>query len=277
MKAVRKSFGFVMGCGLLVTLGAGSALVGCGGDEGSGSAGFKYPTEFDFYRAVAAAQCSADIVTRCYGSDDASLKENTTSCLDVRDAYAVSNPDKREYHPEDAELCVKAYTDAYKDAVLSPTELDTIAASCLTVLHDGGVDGEDCTQDAECDASAGYRCVLKPEGGTCQKPVPVSRGDRCKEAAEQCEAGYQCTGGSCIALSGEGEACSDTVLCDEGYSCVGKAQPTCEAQKGNGSSCSRDSDCKGGFCLKGKSDTEGTCASSDRFDFTSATCASFRP
>ena len=106
---MQRSDSILLGClfaFLLPACGDADTIYSQGGSGGGTSTTtptptYSYPTEQSFCDAVAKAECSAAVVTACYGSDQASLPQDTESCVTARSARC--NPDKLPYHPEYAE------------------------------------------------------------------------------------------------------------------------------------------------------------------------------
>ncbi|MES1172586.1 MAG: 5'-nucleotidase domain-containing protein, partial [Bacteroidota bacterium] len=80
--------------------------------------------------------------------------------------------------------------------------------------------GDSCKSTSECDAVAGFACVIKGADteGTCQKPRVVQPGLACDALPETCTDGFYCNGDNCIAGKDTGSECATQQECgSEGY------------------------------------------------------------
>src|SRR3954469_19020088 len=87
----------VLACAALM-LGGGLIGAGCGGTDTS--------TIVGFCEAQAIAECSYPVVQACYGSNDASIDADTTTCIATRSQPVKCNPDNLPYHANFADNCV---------------------------------------------------------------------------------------------------------------------------------------------------------------------------
>lgn len=251
-------------------LGGGVIGAGCGGADTSSLAGF--------CQAQAEAECSFTIVEACYGSDDASLQEDTNTCLTTRSRVDKCNPSNLPYHPELADNCIETRANVYAAGKFDRKAADSIREACLPVFNKGGAEGTSCDIDDDCDVGSKLRCVTRLGGrGTCRVPALVGGGASCKDSAAQCPADQYCDGSShCIQRPLENEECAAGQPCGGGLRCNEVAK-VCQKQFANGSDCKLDSDCLGGFCItiSSGSDAQGQCSATFQFGFGSQTCLDF--
>src|SRR5580704_3355439 len=226
--------------------------------------------------ALAQADCSQAVVQACYGSTDATIDDDTTSCINARSELTNCDPGGLEYHAQYADTCISAHQQVYVNAVLQESDVQALQTACLPVFNNNGQQGASCTSDTDCDAGDGYSCIIhQGTPGKCEMPVSVMGGETCTDPAAQCVDTFFCnTGGNCIADPVNGRACDVGVPCSDGLRCVSSV---CKPQLGDGAACSSDTDCTGGFCLT-TSWVEGAGVRSATYTFsiTSASCNAFR-
>lgn len=227
-----------------------------------------YPTEESFCDALAEAECNSLVVKGCYGSDDASLAEDTAACKAAR--VASCNLEELEYHPEAAEACLAARESALADGAWDYPELEDIYEKCLPVLSGDLPAGSECVKDADCAVAEGLRCIVKlgEIQGVCAVPIV---GDSCDEEGEVCDEASFCVGGSfCADRQAEGMACSSTAECVAGTYCSDEGG--CAARLADGSKCTSAASCAGGFCVGQFSNEGGVCASTEPLTIDSPAC-----
>jgi hypothetical protein len=256
---------------------ASAALALAGGVIGTGCGGSDASTIQGFCTALAQADCSAAVVTACYGSSDATLATDIDSCIRARSATSTCNPGNLPYHPDFADNCIAAHQVAFAESTVTADRFKAMHESCLGALNRAGSQGEQCTNDSDCDF--GYqnlRCLVRFGGkGTCQVPLPVTGGASCKDPTAQCPTGTYCDEGfHCVETPLKGETCGAGQPCSDGLQC-NTVSDVCDSQLPNNSSCSRDSECQGGFCIGSGTGSSGKCAASYVFAFGALSCSSF--
>lgn len=256
----------------LTALGLGGGLIG------AGCGGANTDTLANYCQAQAEAECSIAVVQACYGSSDATLNDDTSSCIQTRSAISKCNPSNLPYHPEQADNCIDTRASVYGAGKFDRAGADAIREACLPVFNKGGLEGSECTVDDDCDVGAQLRCITRIGGrGTCRVPKTVDGGSSCKDPAAQCPTNQYCDDGlHCVQRPAAGEKCGAGQPCDTGLRCNEVSQ-ACEKQYANGSACKLDTDCIGGFCIaiNGTSGAEGQCSATFQFGFGSATCLDF--
>lgn len=277
---MRRSVSLVLGCFLFGLAGA----CGGGGESTSDTTtttsapAYKYPTEESFCQAAAEAECSNAVVTACYGSDAASLPDDTTSCVAAR--VASCNPTFLPYHPEDAEGCVSARAAALADAVWSKEDLAAVEDACLPVFSKRQSEGAVCVASTDCDASTGLLCLVKLGSldGICGAPTVVSAGESCAGPTDVCDAGFYCDPkvSHCLANPKENEPCSAGSPCASEFYCTDPDAGVCVAKTKNGLDCLSDGVCAGGFCVGATAAAPGKCSSTLPLTITSASCDTYR-
>ncbi|MBI4702627.1 MAG: hypothetical protein HY744_16015 [Deltaproteobacteria bacterium] len=265
---------------MLTSAAIGLALApGCTVTETTAAPGPPYPTEDSFCQAVAGAVCNANVVTACYGSAAEDLAADQQKCIQAGKS-SVCNPGNLNYHPEQAETCLAAYTSAYADAKISQSELDVIAASCLATFYEGNAAGDECKQDSDCNGAAGQRCIKKGTKGSCQVPKPVEAGKNCDAIDAVCPEGLYCgktqTGSACVDKAPVGfEGCSDEVPCVDEARCDPEDKK-CVAKADNNADCTADGECKGGLCSMPTGADKGKCTATITLAQTDSRCDAFR-
>ncbi len=199
--------------------------------------------------------CSEAVQRRCSsGSQERCEGAQLDFCLDLV-------PDEL-YSKAGAKDCLDAVKDAYEDGELTGAERDTVvhlAGECAAVLSGDGDEDDDCTDDLDCDTSAGLRCVrrLDEPSGTCQEPVEVAGGRECDDPDEVCESGFYCDEErNCLAKKRLGRECSETIPCEDDLRCVVPADAgvgVCTAKTAVADECESDDECVSGICRQGAS------------------------
>jgi len=261
-------------CG--TTAMAGLLVVACADTETSEPAGPAYGSETAFCKAVAEVVCNSNVVTACYGSSDATLPDDTASCVEQYSRQANCNAGAFPYNSAGAEGCIAAMKAAYADATINQTDLDNIADACLPVFSSGGPEGTICDIDSDCDGAANLRCVIKAGEGSCQVPEEIAPGQNCGQPQQVCEEGYYCgSDDACIVRPGVDGDCSETKPCVETALCI---DAVCVAKTDNGGTCTEDGACVGGFCVMATGAPDGTCAAQYGLSPTTAgSCTAFLP
>jgi hypothetical protein len=275
---MRRSVGWVVGCFLSV-LASGC---GGGGESTSGtttsSPTYKYATEESFCQAVAEAECNTAVVTACYGSDMASLPDDTTACVTAREKSC--NPTFLPYHPEEAEGCVSARAAALSDAVWTKDDLAAVEEACLPVFSKKQGDGAVCSAGTDCDAASGLSCLVKLGSlqGVCGAPTVVAGGESCAAPTATCDAGFYCDPkvSHCLANPKENEVCSSGAPCASDFYCTDTDAGTCTLKTKNGLDCTSDALCAGGFCVGATAAAPGKCSSTLPLTITSTSCDTYR-
>lgn len=254
---------------------ASAALLLGGGLIGAGCGGTDTSTLSGFCEAQAIAECSYSVVQSCYGSNEASIDADTTTCIATRSQATKCNPKNLPYHPDFADNCIDTIANTYAQGQYDRAGADAIREACLPALNEGRQEGADCTDDVNCDVGAELRCITRVGGrGTCRRPVLVGGGASCKSPDAQCGPEQYCDAGfHCVQRGIADEACGAGQPCGAGYRCNELTQ-ICEKQYANGQTCKLDSDCSGGFCLA-VSGGSSQCSSTFQFGLGAPTCLAF--
>lgn len=233
--------------GLVLSVGLVS---GCGSDAEEDKT---LNTHEGFCGDWARAVCNDTVVKACGGSSP-----DQETCFAAQETECLAKVDER-YTKDRAEACLKAVRGAYKDGNLTRSELSVIelAAEPCDALFRGAVgEGESCSDNADCDTVAGYRCVGE-SSRTCQVPVEVSGGGRCSEANQVCASGFYCNGGNCVVRGDVGESCvGNAPPCMEALRCLAG---TCSTLVAEHDPCERHTDCATGICELPASGGAGVC------------------
>lgn len=256
---------------------ASAALALAGGVIGTGCGGSDVSTIQGFCTALAAADCSATVVTSCYGSSDATITADIDSCIRARSGTDTCNPGNLPYHPDFADSCIAQHQAVYSNPTISQEAFKAMREACLPALNRGGTQGSECTNDTDCDVGySNLRCLVRFGGkGTCQIPRPVLGGSSCKDPTAQCPTGNYCDEGfHCVETPLKGETCGAGQPCSSGLQC-NSTSDVCVDQLPNNSNCSRDSECAGGFCITGATGSGGKCAASYVFAQGALSCSGF--
>ena len=172
-------------------------------------------TREEFCSRWAAAACSAEVVSACVAeSADACRSSQERECLELVPATGFAD--------DRADPCIDAVADAYADADLTASELDTVlrlGPPCDRLVRGPRAAAEACTSRLDCDGPGGYDCVFKggAQTGTCQLPAVVQPGRNCSADNAVCTSGFYCDGSNCIEGSAVGGACMRDEQCAEGY------------------------------------------------------------
>lgn len=238
-----------------------------------------YATESGFCAALAEAECNDQVVTGCFGSDEASLPSDRSKCISAR--KNLCNPQGLDYNSGAAQTCIAARRSALADAQLTMVELAAAEKACLEVFSRGGASGASCSADVDCDTADDLRCVIKPgaASGNCAEPTFVDGGVDCSAPNAVCNEGFYCSaesGNICREQPAEGDDCSASAPCAEGFNCSVATGGVCLAKGQGGDSCASAGECAGGFCSKPTGAANGTCTSTDQLTSTSQSCDSFR-
>lgn len=257
---------------------ASAALALAGGVIGAGCGGADLSTQAGFCQALAQADCSYAVVQACYGSDDASLEQDTNSCIAERSKPEKCNPGNLPYHSDFAENCIAAHTNVYANESFNRETYDSLREACLAAFNRGGQKGQACADDSDCEVGGELRCVVRFGGnGSCQIPIPVAGGESCKAPANVCPGNQYCDEGfHCVARGSAGDDCGAGQPCGTGFRC-NELAGKCEGQYANNDNCKLDSDCSGGFCIAtaASSGSEGLCTSTFQFSWGTSTCLNF--
>lgn len=211
-----------------------------------------------FCTTWAKAACNDTVVANCNEVD-------TTTCVLNQSAFCQTLVPETGYSPSQAQDCIDAVKAAYADAALDATELDTVlrlGGPCAHLVVGPAKQGESCSQDADCDTTRNYSCVIKgaDTNGTCQIPSIQANVAPCDGLAMVCGGGAYCdvsdNGNNCLVTRAKGKTCAYDAMCADGLRCNIPADSTdggtCDDKLANKASCSSDSECAVGIC---RSDT----------------------
>jgi hypothetical protein len=151
---------------------------------------------------------------------------------------------------------------AYADAKVTLAESAAIDAACLPVFDGPGRKDASCQADANCQVSAGLRCVLMAGAtqGTCQTPRPIQGGASCAAVDARCIAGFHCGSTAHCDIDGAlNDMCSAAVPCGPGLLC--SSGGVCVAKSADGSACASGDECANGICNKASTAAMGLCVS----------------
>lgn len=281
---MQRSDSILLACLLAVlapACGDADTLYSNGGSGGGTSTNtqtstYSYPTEQSFCEAIAKAECNTAVVTACYGSDQASLAQDTESCVAARTPRC--NPNKLPYHPEYAEPCVNAHAAGLSDAVWTHDELASMESACLPVFSKGQPKGSTCAASTDC--ADGVTCLMKigSLSGVCDTPNVIAAGEGCEGASDVCDAGFYCSPKvwHCLAEGTENEVCSEGAPCADAYYCSDPDTGACVLKTKNGLDCVGDQVCAGGFCVGATANSSGKCSSTLPLSITSTACDDYR-
>jgi len=242
---------------------AGSQLAACSDDEPSPR------TRAEFCRDWADAACSDDTVTACQAADE-------DACRLSQEAYCQATVPATfsDAHGDD---CIDAVKDAYDDADLTGTEIDTVrrlGGDCSAIVTGTREVGQSCDTNNDCDRSNGVECVRRGglRGGTCQVPEAVGAGQTCTDPADVCPENFFCDGSNCIATLGVGQACQNDIQCEPaGYCSTGDV---CVARLAVGAECTSDNECASRLCSSANG--QRTCADLIRLSPAEDICSDLR-
>jgi len=200
-----------------------------------------------FCRSWAEAACSTDVVDVCQAADrEACIDSQDEFCHDlVPEDFADSNGDE----------CIEAVKAAYRDADLDEDELLIVlrlGEPCNELVVGPSEEGDSCTENTDCDASAGLECVRKADSdkGTCQVPMEVGGGRDCEAAQKTCELGFYCDGENCLEAKEADEECTIQEECAEATFC--SSAGVCTDAAAVGDACGEDYECARGICDEGR-------------------------
>lgn len=234
-------------------------------------------TSSGFCDAWAEAACQTDVVKYCNA-------KSVDDCQSTQGAFCRSIV-PASYTSGRAKQCLDAVRDAYRDAELSPEELQVVlhlAAPCDRLSKGTRTDGQTCTKADQCDTAAGFSCITKlgASSGVCAKPELIEAGEPCDGPSQICKPGYYCDGENCISERRTGGSCEGDYECKPTDRCLKESadaeKGTCELRADLGEPCAGDSDCQSGYCVIESSATEGECASTIRLSRTEPLCESLR-
>jgi len=207
--------------------------------------------ESAFCTAWAKAACNDDVVVNCDEVD-------TETCVQHQSAFCQGLV-PFGYSSKRAQECVDAVKDAYADAELDATELDTVlhlGGACSHLVAGVNTEGESCTEPTDCDTVKDYTCVIKAgeQTGTCQIPRVQDNGEACDAAAMICNPEAYCDGYNCLVKRAAGKACTYDAMCQDGNRCEVAADAVdgqCAPKLALKESCTGDAECASNICLSG--------------------------
>jgi hypothetical protein len=244
---------------------AAATVASCSSDDDS------LDTPDDFCERFAEAACNSEVVQACQAADVGACRESQVAfCLGQLPASGFSG--------DTAESCLEAVESAYADADLDADELGTVVrfqAPCDRLVRGPGAEGDACTAQRDCDAPAGFECVLSggQAAGTCQRPVVTGPGEDCSAVGSVCTDGFYCDGSHCIAGESLGEACLGHEQCGANAYCGLLSE--CEARLPVRSPCGFDEQCASGLCYR-LSATEQVCTDRVRLSLSEPICDDLR-
>ncbi|HKP62248.1 MAG TPA: EB domain-containing protein [Polyangiales bacterium] len=202
-------------------------------------------THEQFCRDWAAAACTEETVSACQASSPEECRQSQEDfCRDLVPSKGFSD--------QFGDVCIDAVGAAYEDADLEDEEIATVlrlGEPCDKLIAGEKERGESCDSNTDCDAPAGYVCVMKSDKatGTCEIPQEVEAGRDCSAAQKTCPSGFFCNGDNCVESRDVGDACKiqeecgDTAYCDKGK---------CAARVGVNGTCREDYECESGICYE---------------------------
>jgi len=209
------------------------------------SEGAEERTREEFCADWADAACSEETLSACQALDAAACeKSQAEACLDLV---------PKNFSDSKGAACIDAVRAAYQDGDLRGTELSVVfnlSGPCALIIKGPGAVGDDCSDDNDCNAPDGLRCVKKSanDEGSCQTPVVVGPGRDCSGAAQMCEVGFYCNGENCVESKAAGRDCEHADECASGLFC--NQDGKCEAGRRVSESCDTDQECQSGVCLE---------------------------
>lgn len=237
--------------------------IACGGSDST-----KALSREDFCQEWAVRACSDAVVSACQAADAASCRTKQQDfCSSVLPAG---------YSAQHADACLGAVSAAYADADLTGSELRTVirfGAPCNRIVKGSSARGEACSNDHDCDGSAGFECIEKGAQGTCQIPEEVAAGLRCAAPQQVCSSGFYCDGANCIEAKSPGDTCANDSECGAAGSCGGDG--VCVARLPVDSACSSDGQCISGVCYAFAA-ADQTCIDRLRLSRSEPICANLR-
>ena len=288
-----RNFSLVLG---LTAVSLTACVVTSETDDDSGP-NYAHPNEADFCAALARAQCTDSAVKACYGSADADIEGDRSTCISHRSnldtcrasvtgGIAIASP---TYNPaQETQKCIDAQGAVYADAAISRAELDAAVLACIKILSGAGTAGSNCDNDYDCNTTTGLQCVRKAGQlvGTCAVPTVAGGGEDCMDPAIECAETFYCDAaeggsGACLKAKAAGAVCSADAPCQDDFNCV-ITDPeldagTCESKLANGAACEADNAaaCQGTFCNVASGQTTGKCAANLALAQTSTSCDAF--
>ena len=275
-----KSSLYLLSLAVLLPLGA------CSGSESKSRGPNPLATVSGFCQAWAEYACNPDVVNFCGGGEDIG------GCQRTQSDFCESVVPSEGYDPKYAKECLRAVERAYEGDGLDTEQLllvRQLKGDCARLTHGTARAGDSCSEDTECDTIEGYSCVTRPGAeGTCQIPVEVEAGDRCRDPEAVCEQGYYCNGTNCIATLEEGDPCVDTQECAADLRC----EKTSSGEGGAGGEdenpgtcvpritrfddpCQENDDCGSGYCEQSGSGA-GDCVDMIQFSRGEPICEDLR-
>ncbi len=231
-----------------------------------------------FCDAWAEAACQPDVVKYCNA-------KSTDNCRSTQGDFCRSIVPEN-YSSTRAQACLDAVQDAYRDAELSPEELQIVlhlGAPCDQLSKGTRTSGQGCSGNDECITADGFACVAKQGAaeGVCAKPEIIAAGDACDGPGQVCKEGYFCSSEEyCVAYKRTGGACDGDYQCKPTDRCLKESADaetgTCELRADLGEPCTADADCQSAYCVIESGATEGECASTIRLSRTEPLCESLR-
>lgn len=227
-------------------------------------------TREQFCNRWAEAACSEDVVSACQAA-------SADACRLAQEGFCLDLVPSGGFVPDQADACIDAVGNAYGDADLTASELNTVlrlGAPCDRLVRGPRGAAESCTSRLDCDAPAGYDCVFRggAEAGTCQVPVDVEAGRDCSADNAVCPDGFYCDGENCVEGAEIGEDCARSEECRDGYCGAGG---TCTAALPVDAECTTDEECESGVCYA-FSDAERVCTDRVRLSRTDPLCEEAR-
>lgn len=259
-------------------LSLAAILAGCGGTDTDTGSDYAHPDQASFCQALGEAECNTSVVKACYGSDDATLPADRESCITAR--AADCNPAELPYHPERADACLAARSQALADGVWTHQEIDAVDEACLPVFSKEGPEGAICAGGTDCDTASGLVCIIKLGDleGICAIPVAMSGGEDCASPEAVCGDGFYCDPqvSHCLANPEVDDACSAAAPCDSTSYCTSPDDGSCVEKTKNGDSCTKDELCSGGFCVGATDSKPGVCSSTWPLQINAESCDPYR-
>lgn len=238
-------------------------VVGCSSDADEPQ------TRAEFCREWATKACSEEVVSACQAeSADACRLTQQGACEDlIPTGFSADN----------APACLQAVAAAYADADLDATEVATVlrlGPPCDRLVRGDRSSGDTCTSTSDCDAVAGFACVIKGSDaeGTCQTPRVVQPGLACDALSETCTEGFYCNGENCVAGEDIGASCSNQQECGSEAYCG--TDGACTARLPVRADCNADHECLSGLCIA--FDTERICVNAIRLSPSEPLCDALR-
>ena len=243
---------------------AAAAAASCSSEDGVPD------TPDEFCGEFAEAACNSEVVQACQAAD-------ASACRESQVAFCLGQLPASGFSGDAAESCLDAVESAYADADLDAAELGIVArfdAPCDRLVRGPGAQGATCTDRRDCDATAGFQCVLAGEAtGTCQRPVLTGPGEECSTVGAVCTEGFYCDGSHCIAGESVGEACVAHEQCGASGYCGLLSE--CEARLPVRSPCGFDEQCASGLCYR-LTATEQVCTDRVRLSLSEPLCDDLR-